>query len=505
MGGAGWKFPAPLAPVPVPKQRRAEATVNAAIDATVGLLEQFPVEEVTFRQIRERSGISQGSLTHHFGGREGLIAAAHVARYEHSCAADAVFLSRYSGALSITTPFATAMVDHISEMRSDERREVRWIRMSAIGAAFGNDDLASTLSVSYTALVDQLALYGEEAQRNGVTQPDADPRTIALLLSMHAQGLVLDDLIGQDVPEAAWHHMMVRFVASFLTPEGVRVLEAEADARFGGMWRAEVFGPPGRVPVEVADRLEALRGALRNSHVGVETDPAFGVAHMGDISKVRPLLEQAERMGRSTLQRAAVNDGAAESMMTLGMAALRQRGAAGIDVRALRETAGLSAASFHRTFGSREGYVRSLRVRLEIARAAHGTVRFAATIAAARRPADMRAALEASAVSVSDEVSRAAMWQRIETLAAAGTDEALRASLARVQRATRDLLIEQICFAQTRGLFDPELPARSVARLLDGAVFWHVFHGLDGRRPDRAQWLGTLRRIATLLSPDPAS
>jgi hypothetical protein len=96
------------------------------------------------------------------------------------------------------------------------------------------------------------------------------------------------------------------------------------------------------------------------------------------------------------------------------------------------------------------------------------------------------------------------MWQRIETLAAARTDSELRDSLAKVQRAARDLLIEQVCLAQGRGLIDPELPARGVARLLDSSVFWHVFHGLDAKRPDRDQWIGTLRRIAALISPEPA-
>jgi hypothetical protein len=116
----------------------------------------------------------------------------------------------------------------------------------------------------------------------------------------------------------------------------------------------------------------------------------------------------------------------------------------------------------------------------------------------------MREALERDAIRMSEDVPRTAMWQRIETLAAARTDSELRASLAKVQRAARDLLIEQVCSAQARGLIDPELPARGVARLLDSSVFWHVFHGLDAKRPDREDWIGMLHRIAALLSPGSA-
>jgi hypothetical protein len=114
----------------------------------------------------------------------------------------------------------------------------------------------------------------------------------------------------------------------------------------------------------------------------------------------------------------------------------------------------------------------------------------------------MRTALEIDGIRMQEDVSRAAMLQRIETLSATRTDSELRSTLARVQRVTRDLLIEQVTLAQLRGLIDPELPARSVARLLDGTVFWHVFHGLDAKRPVRAVWIEMLRRIAALISPD---
>jgi AcrR family transcriptional regulator len=495
MGGAGWRYPTPTQPAPVPRQRRAAETIAAAVDATVDLLDRLPEHQVTLEAIRERSGISQGSLTHHFSTRDGLVATAQVARYVRTCEADAVFLSRYAGELGSATQFCATMLAHIEEMLSEERHRVRWIRMSAIAAAFGDPALTATLSQTYTQLTDGLTAYTEEARRNAIILSDTDPRTLALLLTMHAQGLVLDDLVAQDVPVEVWNHIMVRFVSAFLEPPLVEELERQARVRFGDLWRAEVFGGPGRVPQNVASRLEVLRAtaALRTP------DPDA----MQDLRHVRLLLEQAERGGgppggRLSTSTEALRDRA----VTAGMAALRERGGAGVDVTAIRDELGLSPQSFHRMFGSRESFVRELRIRLEIARSAHSTVRFATMVAASTDPAQMRAALEAGAIHMQEDASRAAMWQRIETLAAARTDLELRVPLARIQRATRDLLIEQVCIAQTRGTLDPELPARGVARLLDGTVFWHVFHGLDAKRPEREHWIAMLERIARLLSPD---
>jgi hypothetical protein len=33
-------------------------------------------------------------------------------------------------------------------------------------------------------------------------------------------------------------------------------------------------------------------------------------------------------------------------------------------------------------------------------------------------------------------------------------------------------------------------------------VWWHLFHELDERRSGRDTWLGMLRRIGAMLSPD---
>jgi AcrR family transcriptional regulator len=314
---------------------------------------------------------------------------------------------------------------------------------------------------------------------------------------MHAQGLVLDDLLESDgtsdVPVEAWNRMMVRFLACFLTPPVVTELERQASARYGDLWRAEVFGAPGRIPAEVSRRLASLRPG--------GTD---GAEAQRDTEALRHILRRAADDDRALVRRRPATRDAHEQLLAHGTDALREAGEAGIDVATIRSAVGLPASAFHRLFPSRAAFVRACRVRLEIARAVHSTARFATLVARSSDAAQMRVALERDAVRMQQSPSRRAMWQRIETLTASRTDPELRASLARIQRTTRDLLIEQVCLAQARGLIDPALPSRAVARLLDATVFWHVFHELDERRPERQQWIAMLRRIATLLSPDDA-
>jgi AcrR family transcriptional regulator len=493
--GGGWRRPTPVQPSPLARQQRAVDTIRAAIDATAELLERLPEHQVTLEVIRERSGVSQGSLSHHFANREGLIAAAQVERYARSCAADEQFFSRLDGPLD-ATEFAYAMLANIDDMLSPPRRAVRWLRMSAISSAFGDDELVATLGTRYTALIDQLARYVRTAHANDVVLPEADPRSLALLISMLAQGLVLDDLMEQDVQLAGWNHLMVCVVKTFLTPGARAELERLEAERYGDLWRADVFGRPGRVPADVADRLSALRERA-------------GVADTGatDHRTVRMLLEAAEQgiVGTRGPRISTASSAAREQLVRAAVAAVRTRGATGIDLADLRATTALTPQAFHRLVGTRESLVREARLELEISRSSRSVARFASIVATSRTAEEMRAGLIGDALWMADDASRTSMRQRIETLSATRTDPELRTSLARVQRATRDLLIEQVCIAQSRGLMVAELPSVSAARFLDGTVFWHVFLDLDAKAPARQDWTGILERIAGMLCADPVT
>lgn len=139
--GGGWRYPSPSIPAPVPTQARARETVRDAIQATVLLLDREPEQLVTLEAIRRRSGVSQGSLTHHFGGRDGLIAAAHVERYRRSCEADRTFLRQLDGVLTDPQTTVETLISMLDAMLGDDRRDGRWLRLSAVAAAFADSDL----------------------------------------------------------------------------------------------------------------------------------------------------------------------------------------------------------------------------------------------------------------------------------------------------------------------------------------------------------------------------
>ena len=75
------------------RQTRAEATVAALLDAAVARLESGGDAAVRIDDILAETGVSRGSLYHHFGGRQGLVDAADLELYARRARADVAALT----------------------------------------------------------------------------------------------------------------------------------------------------------------------------------------------------------------------------------------------------------------------------------------------------------------------------------------------------------------------------------------------------------------------------
>jgi len=59
-------------------QSRSEKTKSRVLDATRELLMEHGISELTMKDVHEKSGVSNGSIFHHFGSKDGIIGALFV-------------------------------------------------------------------------------------------------------------------------------------------------------------------------------------------------------------------------------------------------------------------------------------------------------------------------------------------------------------------------------------------------------------------------------------------
>jgi AcrR family transcriptional regulator len=96
-----------------PRQRRAQATVDAILDATAHILVKEGYEGLSTNRVAERAGVSIGSLYQYFPGKESLIAEL-LDRYSAQIHAMVVSMLGELGAaepLEVARALVTAMVD----------------------------------------------------------------------------------------------------------------------------------------------------------------------------------------------------------------------------------------------------------------------------------------------------------------------------------------------------------------------------------------------------------
>lgn len=144
-------------------------------------------------KVAERAGVATGLINHHFGGRDGLIAAAQAVRYSKFVSGDLNILSNLRD--DATGPEIHAALFGLAQMILDTNlAERRLARASAIGAAHGREELREIVGTATTELMDRLTHLVKVGQQIGFFRTDLSARAVATLISSIGFGLVLADL-----------------------------------------------------------------------------------------------------------------------------------------------------------------------------------------------------------------------------------------------------------------------------------------------------------------------
>jgi AcrR family transcriptional regulator len=194
----------PTVGVPKPIQARAEATISAVIDATVVALENGNEADVRIDEILAKTGISKGSLYHHFGGREGLIAAARVVQFSRFVESDAEMIR---DALAKTTTFDefTETVGRLVNLGNNaERQHARLSRFSAVSSSYGRPELWNALSIQQHKHTETLADAIRHGQAHGWIRKDVDARAVSVFVQGYSLSRVLADLDTDPIANDDW-------------------------------------------------------------------------------------------------------------------------------------------------------------------------------------------------------------------------------------------------------------------------------------------------------------
>ena len=195
--------------LPQPKQSRARHTVSLVVDAARRALQSSGESAVRVQEISVATGVSIGSIYHHFGDREGLIRAAYLDQFISSVTADIDRLKAWSVSVTSTAELReqyASMLEflnhHYSELPLAERAAI-------VGNALARPELKEAISAAQTRLVDGLTEVMTNLREAKVLKEHLVPRAAAQVILGLLHGRVIAELdndgsvTGEDWNKAA--------------------------------------------------------------------------------------------------------------------------------------------------------------------------------------------------------------------------------------------------------------------------------------------------------------
>ena len=178
-------------------------TRDLLVDTVLELLKNEHLSEVTSEEVLAKSGISKGSLYHHFADFDDLLEVAEVKRF--SLLVDAT-VSKLAEMLSATSEedFIAALEDFNRSTYGEDYKKIRLIRLKAVTHAGLTDRMKSRLKIEQDRLTMAVADMCQEAQFRGWTSTRFAPKTISVFLQAYTLGLIVNDYTDSPVEENDW-------------------------------------------------------------------------------------------------------------------------------------------------------------------------------------------------------------------------------------------------------------------------------------------------------------
>ena len=178
-------------------------TRDLLVDTVLELLKNEHLSEVTSEEVLAKSGISKGSLYHHFADFDDLLEVAEVKRF--SLLVDAT-VSKLAEMLSATSKedFIAALEGFNQSTYGEGYKKTRLIRLKAVTHAGLTDRMKSRLQTEQDRLTMSIADMCQEAQFRGWTSKKFAPKTISVFLQAYTLGLIVNDYTDSPVEENDW-------------------------------------------------------------------------------------------------------------------------------------------------------------------------------------------------------------------------------------------------------------------------------------------------------------
>ncbi|HOB66099.1 TetR/AcrR family transcriptional regulator [Ottowia sp.] len=187
-------------------------TKECLLDTVMGLLDTQALESITVDLVLRQSGVSKGSLYHHFEDFPDLLEHALVQRFSLGVDKSVEMLSRVVRTSQTRDEAMAGLYKATSKTTAAALAGNRFERTKLIGFSRDNPRLSKKLASEQWRLTSALEGLFVEMQTKGWMSKSFDPRAAAVLIQAYALGKIIDDIVDEKVDEQAWNELVNKII-----------------------------------------------------------------------------------------------------------------------------------------------------------------------------------------------------------------------------------------------------------------------------------------------------
>jgi AcrR family transcriptional regulator len=199
-------------------------TREAAIDCVIELLDEQGEQGLRIAEVTERSGISVGSIYHHFGDRDGLIKAARAKQFCASPSTYGILVAELVSTSRTAREFADGLRKLNLEAFSRDRDHERLQRAEYIGSAVSRPDLLAELRDHQTQMITIATEISQTLIDRGWLRDGVTAHAFATFNLAMEFGSVVLALDARRVADDEWSDTVQRAIESLLRIEPLGTL-----------------------------------------------------------------------------------------------------------------------------------------------------------------------------------------------------------------------------------------------------------------------------------------
>lgn len=184
--------------------REFHPTKRLLVETVSQLLDQKSATQISAEEVLEISGISRGSMYHHFVDLDDLLETTQVYRYSKWVDGSIGFM--YDFVIKAQTKDELrSVLRKLTEMtQADDRKAARAQRAHALATCATNERMAEKLSPEIQRLTDAIKDVTEEVKNKGLFKESVDAHSLSTFIQAYTLGKIVNDFNPVPVEEDQW-------------------------------------------------------------------------------------------------------------------------------------------------------------------------------------------------------------------------------------------------------------------------------------------------------------